>query len=177
MSTLGRAAGILVAFGTVASACRLEKRPDLEEAQGAGDAPSLSSVSSVEDSARAALVALSDALESGDGARVARLTTQDVILFDQDERAPWTRSDSISLLPPALSGGLDGLGWRAVESSFFLLGRDAAFFSLSYQASPAAEQLSRTALESWVLVRTEAGWRVRYLHRSRGLIEGGSQRR
>ena len=177
MSALGRAAGVLLAVGALVSACRLEKRPDLAANEDTRDTPydpSIPPGSPVEDSARAALEAMSDAFGLGDGERAVQLTTPDAILFDQDERVRWMRSDAAARLPPALLGGADGLGWHLVESSFFLLGPDAAFFSLRYQASPSADPLPRTAVESWVLVRTDVGWRVRYLHRSRGLMESGS---
>ena len=121
-----------------------------------------------------ALVAVIDVLGLGDEVQVAQLTTPDVILFDQDERVRWMPSEAADRLPPALLSGADGLGWHLVESSFFWLGSDAAFFSLRYQTSPSSDLLGRTAVESWVLVRTDTGWRVRYLHRSRGPTENGS---
>ena len=153
------------------SACRFEKRPDL----AAGDAVAIPKGSPAEDSARATLVAMNDAFSVGDGARVAQLATQDAILFDQDERLRWMRSDATAGLPVPMLGRADGLGWRLVESSFSRLAPDAALFSLRYQASLPVDTILRTAVESWVLMRTDAGWRVRYLHRSRGLGETGSQ--
>jgi hypothetical protein len=177
MSAFGRAAGIVLVVGVLVSACRFEKRPDLTTNYAASDTPYGSSIppgSSVEDSARAVLVAVSDAFGLGDEARVAQLTTPDVILFDQAERVRWISSEAAARLPPALLGAADGLGRHLVESSFFWLGSDAVFFSLRYQASPSVDPLPWTAVESWVLVRTDAGWRVRYLHRSRGLTESGS---
>ena len=177
MSAFGRAAGIVLVVGVFVSACGFEKRPDLAANDAASDTlygPSIPPGSSVEDSARTALVAVIDVLGLGDEVRVAQLTTPDVILFDQDERVRWTPSEAAARLPPALLSGADGLGWHLVESSFFWLGSDAAFFSLSYQPSPSPGLLARTAVESWVLVRTVAGWRVRHLHRSRGLTENGS---
>ena len=177
MSALGRAAGALLVVGTLVSACRFEKRPDLagnQDASGIPDGPSVPPSGPVEGSARAVLMAMSDAFGSGDGARAAQLTTPDAILFDQEERVRWIRSDEATRLPPALPDGTDGPGWHLVESSFFLLGPDAAFFSFYYQALPSADPLPRIAVESWVLVRTDAGWRVRYLHRSRGLMVSSS---
>ena len=177
MSALGRAAGVLLVVGTLVSACRFEKRPDLagnEDVRGIPNGPSVPPSSPVEDSVRAVLMAMSDAFGSGDGARVAQLTTPDAILFDQEERVRWIRSDEATRLPPALPDGTDGPGWHLVESSFFLLGPDAAFVSFYYQALPSADPLPRIAVESWVLVRTDAGWRVRYLHRSRGLMVSSS---
>jgi len=177
VSTLGRSAWVLLAFSTLVSACRFERRPDLAANQGGREIPGGASIppsSPVEDSARAALVAISDAFGAGDRARVAQLTTPDAILFDQDERVHWLRSSEVSRLPPALRDGADGLGWHLMESSFFLLGPDAAFFSLYYQALPSVDPLPPITVESWVLVRTAAGWRIRYLHRSRGLMASNS---
>jgi hypothetical protein len=176
MSAVGRAVGIVFVVGALVSACRLEKRPDLKTNDALSDtsySPSVPLDSSVEDSARAVLVAVSDAFGLGDEVRVAQLTTPDVILFDQDEQVRWMSSEAAARLPPALMDGADDLSWHLVESSFFWLGSDAAFFSLRYQASPSADSLRWTAVESWVLVRTDTGWRVRYLHRSRGLTERG----
>jgi hypothetical protein len=174
---LGRAAGVLIAVGALVSACRFEKRPDLAANQDARVIPDRSSVppgSPVEDSARAVLVAMSDAFGAGDVARVDQLATPDVILFDQEERVRWVRSAEATRLPPALPDDAYRLGWHLVESLFYSLGPDAAFISLYYHALPSADPLPRIAVESWVLVRTDAGWRVRYLHRSRGSMLSGS---
>ena len=174
MSPVVGRVGVVLAIAAVSSACRLEKRPDLVGSEGTSGTPSISSATPAEDSARAALVAMNSALESGDGALVARLTTPDAVLFDQNERVRWTHADTSAPLPPALSGGADGLGWHLVEASFFFLGPAAAFFSRRYQDSAEEEQTEETAVESWVLVRTEEGWLVRYLHRSSGLMESRS---
>ena len=177
MSALLRTTGVLFAVSALVSACRFEKRPDLETNGATRDTPYGPSIplgSPVEDSVRAVLVAMNDAFGLGDGARVAQLTTRDAVLFDQDERVRWMRSDATAPLPPPLSGSADGFGWRLVESTFSRLSPDAALLSLRYQAAPSTDPLPRTAAESWVLLRTEAGWRVRVLHRSRGLAQSGS---
>ena len=177
MIALGRSAWVLLVVGTFVSACRFEKRPDLAANQDVTETPygpSIPQGSLIEDSARAVVGAMNDAFASGNGAGVAQLSTPEAILFDQNERVRWIRSDEAARLPPGLPDGADGLGWHLAESSFFLLGTDAAFLSLHYQALPSADLSARTVVESWVLVRTDAGWRVRYLHRSRGMMESSS---
>jgi hypothetical protein len=150
-----------------ASACRFERRADLgpDQPLPAGIyLPPDHPTTPLEDSVRAAVVGVTDALGAADSARVLQLTTPDAVLIDQDEDIRWTRGDGV--LPRSL--GHDGsLAWQVRAISFGRLGSGGALYSVLL-AAEAPEQEPWAATESWVVVRTDAGWRVRYLHRSRG---------
>ena len=167
-----RSWGILFLVGVLLwPACRFERRPDLAADERVDGIPYAASDTAipVEDSVRAILVAVSEAFRVGDVTRVAQLTTEDIVLMDQEDEVHWTRPDAAAQLPRPLAGGGDPLGWTLASSSFSLLGEGAALVALHFQAPAAGESVPSTAVESWVLVRTAAGWRLRYLHRSRGL--------
>lgn len=167
-----RRAGLLLGVVALGSACRFEKRPDLaaqQPAAGTQYSASTPSGGPLEDTVRATLAAVSDAFRVGDVTRVAQLTTRDAVLIDQEDEVRWTRADAAAQLPRPLLGGTDGLGWTLAGSTFSMLSQDAALLSLDFQASVAGENVPWTAVESWVVARTEVGWRLRYLHRSRGL--------
>jgi hypothetical protein len=168
VSRRGRAGGaaLLLLVGA-ASACRFERRTDLVE-----DEPVLAALyrapdhptTPFEDSVRAAVIAVSDALGASDSAAVVRLTTPDAVLIDQDEAIRWTRVGGT--LPRSLAHDAS-LSWRIQATSFGPIGSDGALYSVLLEAAP-PEAEPRSAVESWVVVRTDAAWRVRYLHRSRG---------
>jgi ketosteroid isomerase-like protein len=162
---------LLVAL-VLGSACRFEKRPDLaasEPVDSVLSPPAGGSGGLVEDSVRATIAAVSGAFGMGDVTRVAQLTTPDAVLIDQEDEVRWTRLDAAAELPRPLSGGNDGLSWELDGSTFSLLSDDSALVSVRYHATVSGEGVPWTAVESWVLVRDAGGWRLRYLHRSRGL--------
>ena len=164
---------LLVAALVAGSACRFEKRPDLAAREPVDSTlypPE--GASGIADSVRATIVAVSDAFRVGDVTRVAQLTTRDAILIDQEDGVRWSRLDAAAALPRPLQGGEDGLGWELDGSGFALLSENAALVSARYRASVSGEAVPWTAVESWVLVRDAGGWRLRYLHRSRGLGQG-----
>jgi len=167
----GRVHAVLVA-AVLCAACQLERRPDAPGTELAVDQPVQAAAT---DSAEAALTAMTSALEAGDPARVSQLATADAVLIDQTEGIRWTRADSASPLPAPMRASTGGLGWRLLDSSSSRLAPDAALFSLSYAASVSVDTIPRTALESWVMVRTDGSWKVRYLHRSRGLASSASR--
>ncbi len=163
---LGLAAGTLLG-----SACRFEKRPDLRASRAADTTLYVRSgapASPAEDSVRSVITALNEAFRVGDGARVAQLTTPDVVLIDQEDEVYWTRGDEKARLPRPLRGE-DKLGWEPVGSTVSGLGDGSELATLRFRASVSGESVPWTAVESWLLVRTAQGWRLRYLHRSRGL--------
>jgi hypothetical protein len=158
------------------AACRFEKRPDLaarEPADSAAFPLPGGSGSPVEDSVRATITALNNAFSMGDVTRVAQLTTRDAVLIDQEDEVHWTRSDAAAVLPRPLLGGRDGLAWQLDGATFSRLSDTSALMSLRFRASVSGENVPWTAVESWVLVRDAGGWRLRYLHRSRGLGREG----
>jgi ketosteroid isomerase-like protein len=167
-----RARVLLLAAVLIASACRFEKRPDLaarEPVDSTVYPPAGGPGSPVADSIRATIAALSEAFRMGDVSRVAQLTTRDAVLIDQEDEVRWTRLDAAAELPRPLQGGEDGLGWELDGSTLSLLSDASALLSVRFHASVSGESVPWTAVESWVLVRDPGGWRVRYLHRSRGL--------
>lgn len=160
---------LLLVTALASSACRIERRPDLpvdggdvthEPAVGATSTP-------VEDSVRAVVSAVGEALQVGDVARVARLTAPSAMLIDQEEAARWTRDDPGAPLPRALSASGDGLVWTLERSHFDAMGA-AGLLVNEYRAAVAPGAIQWKAVETFILVRTEEGWRLRHLHRSRG---------
>ena len=166
----------LVAVGLVVgtllgSACRFEKRPDLTARRAADTTLYVRSgapANPAEDSVRSVITAVNEAFRVGDVTRVAQLTTRDAVLIDQEDEVYWTRADAQARLPRPLRGE-DKLGWEAVGSTVSDLGDGSELATLRFRASVSGESVPWTAVESWLLVRTPQGWRLRYLHRSRGL--------
>lgn len=169
-----RGAPVLVLLVTAAlsAGCRFEKRPDLaagEPVLGTAYTPTTPSGGATEDTVRATINAVREAFRVGDVTRVAQLTTRDAVLIDQEDEVRWTRADAAAQLPRPLVGGDEGLAWTLDDSSFSMLAADAALVSHRFRASVSGESVPWTAVETLVVVRTEEGWRLRYLHRSRGL--------
>ncbi len=169
----------VLAVAALVSACRIERRPDVAEKRATPTAlvpnPGGGGASPARDSVLAVLGAFNDALALGDVTRVAQLSSPGAVLIDQEEGVHWTREDAASALPRPLLSQRDELGWRVVDRRVDFLDDRTALVSTRYQASVSGEKVPWTAVESWVLVRTGLGWRVRYLHRSRGLEGEGRQ--
>ena len=158
-------AALLLTVGA-AAACRFERRTDLVADEPAAAALYLAPdhpTTPVEDSVRAAVLGLNDALGAADSARVVALTTPDAILVDLEQGARWTRAGGP--LPRPLAAD-EALAWQIEGISFDLLADGGALFSCLFGGTN-PEGATWSAVESWVVVRTDAGWRVRYLHRSR----------
>jgi hypothetical protein len=158
-------AALLLTLGVV-SACRFERRTDLVADEPVAVALYLAPdhpTTPLEDSVRAAVIGLTDALGAADSARVVALTTPEAILVDLEEGARWTRAGGS--LPRPLSAD-ETLAWQIEGISFDPLADGGALYSCLFGATTAAGA-AWSAVESWVVVRTDAGWRVRYLHRSR----------
>lgn len=161
-------------LAVIAGGCTLEHRPDVQpdDEAVAAETPSVPGAS-VEDSARAVASAFREALVLGDASRVASLTAPGALLVDQEEGVRWRRSaESDGPLPAPLGASRGGLGWTVSASEFANLDGTALLVT-RYGAEVAGEEVPWSAVESLVLVRTGDGWRVRYLHRSRGQAEGG----
>ena len=151
-------AALLLLLGA-ASACRFERRPDLtadEPVTATLYRPPDYPTTPVEDSVRGTVVAVTEAFAVGDGARVAQLTTREAILIDQEDEVRWTRAGG-SPLPRPLPSAERGLSWRMEGSSFALLSDGVALYSCLFTASVTAEEVPWSAVESWILVRTEGG--------------------
>lgn len=160
--------------GSAGAGCTLEHRPDIQPDEAALEAADPATPrASAEDSARAVVSAFREALALGDGARVAALTAPDALLVDQEEGVRWRHAaEPAGVLPSPLVPGGDGLAWTVTSSEYARLG-EAGLLVTRYTAEVAGEEVPWTAVESVVVVRTEEGWRVRYLHRSRGPSDGG----
>ena len=161
----------------VVASCTFERRPDLA-GSGEGDStrPAVPSGphAAAEDSVRAVVAAFREALRLGDVTRVAQLSTPDAALVDQEEHVHWSRSGSSeSRLPAPLDGRREGLGWVLEDSSFDTLGASALLVN-RYSATVSGEDVPWAAIETFVFVRTPEGWRLRHLHRSRGLSDDPS---
>ena len=166
---------VLLVLLTLTAACRVERRPDLDESEPGPTAlvPELRGGSEpARDSVRQVVAAVNEALALGDVTRVAQLSAPGAVLIDQEEGVRWTRQEAASTLPRPLLGRGDGLGWRVESTSLDFLGDGGtALLSARYHASVSGESVPWTAVETWVLVRREGGWGLRYMHRSRGLGE------
>jgi len=163
------ARALLLAALLLGSACRFERRPDLA-ADPADSVPRVEGSSGpVEDSVRAVIAAVTAALDAGDAGAVARLTARDAVLIDQEDEVRWAREDAAARLPRPLRVEGEGLGWETEGSTFARLSDASALVSVRLHAAPASDSAAWTATESWVLVREDGTWRLRYLHRSRGL--------
>jgi ketosteroid isomerase-like protein len=154
-----------------AGACRFERRPDLPSQAPPEDVvvrPGLSA-SPMEDSARAVALALDEALAVGDVSRVTRLTSADALLIDQEEGVHWTPALAEAALPRPLSTDR-GLAWR-LEITTFHAFPGSGLLVQEYRAVISGEGVPWRAVETLVLVRSDEGWRVAHLHRSRGLAD------
>ena len=161
---------------TAAPGCRFERRPDLptDRELSLGTPASLEPAGTpAEDSARAVVISLAEALEVGDVARVARLTVPESVLIDQEEAVRWSHANPDSPLPRSLSAGEDAPDWRLETSAYLPLGEGAVLI-YEYQALTQEEAPAARAVETFVLVRTELGWRLRHMHRSRGPDTGAA---
>lgn len=162
---------LLLAAGT-AGGCTVERRPDVQPDGGAASDPATTGASA-EDSVRAVVSAFRQALALGDGSRVAALTAPEALLVDQEEGVRWRRSaEAGGDLPSPLGAGEGGLAWTVSSSEYTRFG-EAGLLVTRYLAEVAGEDVPWSAVESFVVVRTGEGWRVRYLHRSRGREDTG----
>jgi hypothetical protein len=164
----------LVALATLllCAACRFERRPE-PTSQSPADVDSLAlptgASAPVADSLRALAAALNEALARGDVSRIAQLTVASTTLIDQEAGIRWSRANAAGPLPPALaSGGDTPLEWALTSSEHALLGDGAALVVNEYAALVTGEGVPWKAVETFLFEKTEAGWRVRHLHRSRG---------
>jgi hypothetical protein len=127
--------------------------------------------SPVADSLRAIATALDEALAAGDVTRVAQLTVAGATLIDQEAGVRWSRANAAGPLPPALAASGDApLEWALTSSEPMPLGDQAAALVNEYHALVTGEGVPWKAVETFVFVRTDAGWRLRHLHRSRGQV-------
>ena len=164
---------LLLGSALLFAGCRFERRPDPNTNASVPDAgvflPSTANTP-MDDSVRAVVSALDEALAVGDVSRVAQLTVPGATLIDQEEGVRWTRESPAGTLPRALaSRGDSPLAWALVDSKLTPLDGVALLVN-EHHALVTGEGVPWKAIESYVLVRTPDGWRVRHLHRSRGQV-------
>jgi len=151
-----------------ASGCRFERRADLTNG-GALDLELRSEPGSgpMEDSVRVVVNAIAEALHMGDVARVARLTVPGAMLIDQEDAVRWVRDSPTMATPRALTPRSATAAWALASSDFAALG-SAALVVNEYVGVVPAGGGPLKEVETYVLVRTDEGWRLRHLHRSHG---------
>jgi hypothetical protein len=155
-------ATLLLLIGA-ASACRFERRTDL-----VGNVVAVTPTAP-EDSVRAAVAAVADAFAAADDERVEALTTPDAVFIDLSEDVRWTREDG-GRLPRPLASLDSTMTWELSGESIQPLAEGVALYSATFVALVDGDApYVLPAAESWIVVRTDAGWRVRHLHRSRAL--------
>lgn len=163
---------VLLVLVAAAAGCHFEHRPegrnDAGEAADGADTLDLSGAAPVTDSVRVAVQGFEEALQAGDLSRAVGALHERATLYDEESGGRWDPSQADSLLPGSLQRRGEQLQWNLRESSVTLFG-EAALVVNRYQASISRESTPWTAMETYVLLRTPAGWRIRHLHRSRGL--------
>jgi len=163
MVALGLGLGLIFAV----TGCRFERRADLtnggalelELRSGPGSGP-------MEDSVRVVVNAIAEALHMGDVARVARLTVPGTMLIDQEDAVHWVRDSPTAAMPRALTPRSATAAWALASSTFVALGSAAALVVNEYVGVVPAGGGPLKEVETYILVRTDEGWRLRHLHRS-----------
>lgn len=157
----------------VALGCRFERRPDLEaspDTAGIADTTAQPVVpgQAIHDSLRVVVAAYHEALRVGDVSRVASLTVPGSVLVDQEEGVEWRRGEGGSeVLPQPLDPARTGFGWTRAGSEIQVF-EETALLVDQYRVTVSGEEVPWNAVESFLLVRTPDGWRIRFSHRSRG---------
>jgi ketosteroid isomerase-like protein len=173
------------ALGLLLGGCTFERRADTESGDlpaATGDSEASVRDASSEDSVLGVVTAFHRALSSGDAARVAQLVGPDALLVDQEEGVLWS-AQSAGPLPSSLEGdGLEtratpaGLTWEAVGHRVDAVG-PARLVILRYRARVAGEDVDWWGMESLLLLPgPDGGWRIHYMHRSRGSGGPGASR-
>lgn len=153
-------------------ACTFERRADTDVSEPLPAEAGTDTASSDpgEDSVLGVVDAFHRALASGDAARVAQLVGPEALLVDQEEGVLWT-AESADALPSSLESvdeASGGLAWERVGTRVDAVG-PARLVILRYRAQVAGETVAWWGLESLLLrPGSDGGWRIHYLHRSRG---------
>ncbi|MGD2068110.1 MAG: DUF4440 domain-containing protein [Gemmatimonadota bacterium] len=164
------AAAVLTLAVLCGSGCRFERRPAPENGDDVAvpDTTIRVTAESVQDSVRAVVRAFHEALRVGDGSRVASLSVQGATVVDQEEGVEWRLGPGGGeRLPSPFLGSRAGLGWERVSTDF-VAWRDAALLVDRHRATVAGESVPWTAVETFVLERSDGAWLIRHVHRSRG---------
>lgn len=167
----GRSALRLAAvLSLVLVACTFERRADTETSQGLPGADDTLATDDARDSVLGLVDAFHRALAAGDAARLAQLVGPNALLIDQEEGVLWSARDA-GRLPSSLSLGSvapGDLAWTRVGTRVDAVG-PARLVIVRYRAEVAGEPVPWWGVESFVIEpRDDGGWRIHFVHRSRG---------
>ncbi len=158
---------LLLAVPLVVSACTFERRPDRRNGEEEPDTAAVSRTEILEDSMEAMVDAFVEALRAGDVSRAVGMLHGQATLYDEETGRRWGPMQVDSLLPGPM--GREGEELRREPSDSWVEVYDpAAVVVRRYRPAASREAAARTALETYVLVRTDGGWAIRHLHRSQG---------
>lgn len=157
---------LLLAVPLVASACTFERRPDSRNGGEEPDTAAVTRAEILEDSVEATVGAFVEALRAGDVSRAVGMLHAGATLYDEETGRRWGPMQVDSLLPGPMGREGEELRWESSDSWVEVYDPAAVVVRRYGAASP--EAAVRTALETYVLVRTDGGWAIRHLHRSQG---------
>jgi ketosteroid isomerase-like protein len=159
---------LLFAALLLLGACTFERRADVGSERalpGEGVELPEGSTTPAEDSIRAIVAAVGEALRVGDASRVALLTAPGATLVDAEAGTFWTRDDLMGTLPRQLEDRETPQTWSLERSRITRFG-DAALLVDEYHVAEASVQPESRAIETLLLVRSDGGWRLAHLHRA-----------
>lgn len=154
----------------VLGACSFERRAETEAETAPADSTEPVSGIAAEEALMGVIEAFHRALGSGDAARLSQIVGPDALLVDQEDGVLWSAA-SPGPLPSSLQtpeGVAGGLAWERVGTRVDTLGT-ARLVILRYRATIAGEPVPWWGVES-VLMQpgSTGGWRIHFVHRSRG---------
>jgi ketosteroid isomerase-like protein len=161
-----------VVSSLVLAACTFERRAETETSQGlpGADDTLATGVDDARDSVLGLVDAFQRALAAGDAARVAQLVGPNALLIDQEEGVIWNARDA-GRLPSSMSLGSvapGDLAWARDGTRVDAIG-PARLVIVRYRAEVAGEPVPWWGVESFLIEpRDDGGWRIHYVHRSRG---------
>lgn len=164
-------AALLLGLGLVA--CEFERRADREGAvpvDASSEAAAPDRAPGADDSVLDLVDQFHRALESGDAARLATLTGPDALIIDQEEGILWSAERGGALPGPlqAERGPYAGFRWALIGTRVDAVG-PARLVMRRYRATIVDEAVPWWAVETILLEPAPSGgWRIHYVHRSRG---------
>lgn len=158
---------LLLAVPLVVSACTFERRPDRRNGDEEPDTAAVTRAEILEDSVEATVDAFVEALRAGDASRAVGMLHARATLYDEETGRRWGPMQVDSLLPGPMGREGEELRWESSDS-WVEVYDPAAVVVRRYRDAASREAAPWTALETYVLVRTDGGWAIRHLHRSQG---------
>lgn len=152
---------------SLAAGCTFERRADTENDEEGPDTAAATRLEILRDSLQATVGGFVEALRTGDHSRAVGMLHEEATLYDEESGHRWDPTQADSLLPGPMERDDAELRWELSES-WAEIYDEAALVVLRYHATISREEAPWTAMETYVLVRADDGWRIRHLHRSRG---------